>query len=128
MRNMSFMLTTRQVIDRSKTVTRRMGWPGLAPGTLLWAVEKGMGLRPGEKVVRLALIRVVDVRGEPLRRMTDDPDYGIAECAREGFCADPVLRWPTAFVPFFCGSHRGCTPETVVNRIAFEYVDPLVMP
>lgn len=123
MRNISFMLTTQQIRDRQKTVTRRLGWRKLKAGDLLCGVEKGMGLKAGEKIVRLAVVRVVSVRVEPLRRITDDLDYGLAECEREGFSAHPTLRWPSSFVEFFCGTHRGCTPETEVTRIEFEYVD-----
>lgn len=59
-RNMSFMLTTEQIEARTKTVTRRMGFPDMTPAE---------------------------------------------------------------FVEFFCASHAGCTPETEVNRIEFEYLD-----
>ncbi|UEC05470.1 ASCH domain-containing protein [Burkholderia vietnamiensis] len=123
MRNISFMLTPGQILDGSKTVTRRLGWLHLRPGDLLQGVEKGMGLRKGEKVQRLRTIRVVDVRPEALSAMTADPEYGRAECVREGFGNHPELREPAAFVTFFCRTHRGCRPETTVTRIAFEYVD-----
>lgn len=123
MRNISFMLTTDQIRSRSKTVTRRAGWNTLVPGQLLRGVEKCMGLKAGEKVKELAVIRVIDVRQEPLQALTDDLDYGIAECAKEGFGEHESLRWPAQFVEFFCGSHRGCTAQTVVTRIEFEYVD-----
>ena len=123
MRNMSFQMTKRQVLDRTKTVTRRIGWANLQPGQLLRAVEKGMGLKAGEKAVALATIRVVSVRTEPLHAMTDDVDYGVAECEREGFGDHPTLRWPSQFVEYFCGAHRGCAPATGVQRIEFEYVD-----
>lgn len=123
MRNISFMLTTDQIKARTKTVTRRTGWAKLVPGQLLRGVEKGMGLKPGEKVKELAVIRIVSVRPEPLDAMTNDLDYGFAECEREGFGNHLTLRWPTQFVEFFCNSHRGCTPQTVVNRVEFEYVN-----
>lgn len=71
------MLTKQQINSRAKTVTRRLGWRNLKPGDLLSGVEKGMGLKAGEKVVRLATIRVVSIRFESLRRMTDDLDYGF---------------------------------------------------
>lgn len=82
-----------------------------------------MGLKAGEKVVRLAMIRVVDVRVEPLRRMLDDLDYGFDECTKEGFGGHASLQYPSEFVSFFCGSHKGCTPDTEVTRIEFEYLD-----
>jgi hypothetical protein len=123
MRNISFMLTQQQIRARTKTVTRRVGWGALKAGDMLRGVEKGMGLKAGEKVKPLATIRVVSVRAEPLSAMTANLDYGFDECAKEGFGEDPSLRWPSEFVKFFCGSHRGCTPDTVVTRIEFEYVD-----
>lgn len=123
MRNISFMLTQQQIRERTKTVTRRVGWATLKAGELLRGVEKGMGLKAGEKVVPLATIRVVSARPEVLSAMTADVEYGVAECAKEGFGDHPVLRSPSAFVEFFCNSHRGCTPDTVVTRIEFEYMD-----
>ncbi|MDH0341980.1 hypothetical protein [Chromobacterium haemolyticum] len=123
MRNISFMLTKQQIRDRTKTVTRRLGWNKLRVGDLLSGVEKGMGLKAGEKVQRLATIRVIDVRQEPLSAMTAVLEYGCDECGKEGFGDHPTLRWPSEFVKFFCDTHRGCTPETVVTRIEFEYVD-----
>jgi hypothetical protein len=123
MRIISFMLTTKQIKDRTKTVTRRTGWANLVPGQLLRGVEKGMGLKAGEKVKDLAVIRVLSVRSEPLCAMTADLDYGFAECEKEGFGDHDRLSWPSAFVAFFCNWHRGCTPQTIVTRIEFEYVD-----
>lgn len=123
MRNISLMLTQQQILARTKTVTRRVGWAKLKAGDLLRGVEKGMGLKAGEKVRPLATIRVVSVRAEPLSAMTVDLDYGFVECEKEGFGEHPTLSWPSQFVEFFCGSHRGCTPNTLVTRIEFEYVD-----
>lgn len=123
MRNISFLLTQQSVRDRTKTVTRRLGWPNLKPGDLLSGVEKGMGLKKGESVVRLATIRVVSVRFEPLSKMLDEPDYGASECIKEGFGNHPLLCVPANFVAFFCKSHKKCTEQTEVNRIEFEYVD-----
>ena len=40
-RNMSFMITKEQVRNRTKTVTRRLGWAFLKPGDIVNAVEKG---------------------------------------------------------------------------------------
>jgi len=124
MRNMSFALTTEQIMDGSKDVTRRLGWLFLKPGDLIRPVRKCMGLRPGEKIVVLTdPKRVVDVRREPLRAMLDDTDYGLEECRREGFGSHPDYRWPSAFVAMFCATHRGCVPETVITRIVLERVD-----
>lgn len=118
MRNMSFALTTQQVQDMSKDVTRRMGWLHLKAGNAFQPVKKCMGLRPGEKIERIggAVVTVSTCR-EPLRRLIDEPEYGRAECRREGF---PEMS-PAEFVTMFCESHRGCTPETTVTRIEFSY-------
>lgn len=125
MRNISFALTKEQIKDRSKTVTRRVGWRSLRVGELLQGVEKCQGLKKGETISRLAVIAVTDVRLEPLDRMITDFDYGFSECAKEGFADHPQLMWPTEFVEFFCKSHNGCTPTTEVTRIEFRYVDKL---
>lgn len=120
MRNISFALTTDQIRAGTKTVTRRMGWRNLKPGTLLSPVKKGMGLKPGEKVERLrGPIRVIGVNHERLRMLLDSPIYGQRECVREGF---PDYT-PASFIDMFCRSHKGCMPESVVTRIEFEYTD-----
>lgn len=118
---MSFALTTSQVKARIKTVTRRLGWLNLRPGDRVQAVKKCMGLKKGESIEPLAIIRITDVRREQLRCMTDDLIYGASECENEGFGDHPSLSFPHEFVRFFCSTHKDCTPETVVTRIAFEY-------
>lgn len=118
MRNISFALTTEQIRNRTKTVTRRTGWKDLKPGTILCAVVKGMGLKKGEQVERLCMIRVVDVRRERLDCMTRSDGYGAAEVAKEGFPGKSP-RW---FVDFFVASH-GCNAADEVTRIEFEYVE-----
>jgi hypothetical protein len=119
MRLISFALTTPQIRSRVKTVTRRTGWATLRPGTRLQAVEKGMGLKKGETVTRLAVIEVAEVSREPLQRLIDEPAYGRMECVAEGF---PHLT-PAQFVAMFCASHAGCTPASVVTRIGFRYLE-----
>ena len=122
MRLMSFALTTQQIVDGTKLVTRRLGWLHAKPGQLLLPVRKCMGLRPGEKIEPLrAPIRIIDVRREPLRAMLDDLDYGFEEIRLEGFAEHPHYRWPSEWVQMFCATHRGCKPETIVTRIAFTY-------
>jgi hypothetical protein len=122
-RNISFALTTPQFIARTKTVTRRMGWRKAVAGQDLCGVKKGMGLRPGEKVERLGMIRLVSVTSEQLRRLTDDLEYGFAETTREGFPFGHPYHLPSEFVVFFCGSHRGCTPDSFVTRLEYEFVE-----
>lgn len=115
MRNISFMLTTKQIENRTKTVTRRLGWWGVKPGTMLQAVENGQGLKKGERVRELAEICVVYAIPQRLGDITQE------DVVLEGF---PEMT-PDQFVEMFCKAHasRGITKNTVVNRIEFEYVD-----
>jgi len=92
-------------------VTRRFGWWFLKEGEVLNGVVKGQGLRKGEKIERLGKIKVVSLRGEPLKLITAD------DVVREGF---PRMT-PAEFIRMFCKT-MGCDPETMVNRIEFEYV------
>jgi hypothetical protein len=112
MRNMYFSATTQQIIDRTKTVTRRLGWEDLEPGELIQAIEKGQGLKKGEHVRKLAVLRIVSNRRECLYDMTN------ADCAREGF---PEMNSGN-FCRMFAKLNR-CQYEQMVNRIEFEYVE-----
>lgn len=119
MRNMSFALTTPQVLDRSKTVTRRLGWTDAKPGDVVQPVEKCRGLKKGEKVKKIGgPIRFVKVMREPLTHLTVCYD-AREELAREGF---PAMS-PFEFITMFCQHNRACTGSTDVTRIEFEYVD-----
>ncbi len=111
MRSISFALTTEQIRNRTKTVTRRIGWQNLKPGTLLQGVVKGMGLKKGESPEKLAVIVVTSVRRERLCRMK------AGDTAREGF---PEMKW-FEFVRMFC-KHMGCLDSDEVTRIEFRYV------
>ena len=110
-RLMSFMLTKEQIEVRTKTVTRRLGWWFLKPDEIVWACEKCMRLKKGQKVKRICLIRIVTTRAEPLTAITHE------ECAKEGF---PEMT-AQQFIKMFCEVNR-CKPDTIVNRIEFEYV------
>lgn len=114
MRNISFSLTTPQFLDRSKDVTRRIGWLYLKPGDALMACEKCLGIKPGEKVVHLGQIVVMAVYREPLNRMIHEPEYGQAEVIREGF---PTLS-PAQFVEMFM-KHNNCEANRMISRIVF---------
>jgi Fe2+ transport system protein FeoA len=111
-RLMSVALTTRQVRDRSKTVTRRLGWLMLAPGDPLTLCEKVRGRRPGEPLVRITDVTVVSVRRERLDAVT------VEDVVAEGF---PQMS-PEQFVAFFCRTHRGCFPADLVTRIQWSYL------
>lgn len=115
MRNMSFALTTEAIRNRSKTVTRRLRWLTLKPGTLLQPVVKAQGIPKGGKVEKVGgPIRVLNVRREPLdiigTRYLYDP-------VLEGF---PLLT-NGQFVEMFCLLNN-CEPFDTVTRIEFEYV------
>ncbi len=110
-RNMSFALTTKQFKNKSKTVTRRFGWYFLKPGDVVCGVKKAMGLKKGEKVERLGLIRIVSTRQEPLKYITKN------DCALEGF---PEMK-PSDFVNMICDHYR-CRAFEFVNRIEFEHI------
>lgn len=122
MRNMSFKLTTNQFRKRTKTVTRRLGWWNLKPGEIVMGVEKSQGLKKGERVTRLGRIRIISAKPEPLSVLLENPQYGIEEVRKEGFADDPMLNTPDKWVPWFCSTHKGCTSDTPVNRIEFEYL------
>lgn len=110
MRQMSFSLTTPQMRARGKTVTRRLGWWKLRAGDVVMAIEKGQGLKKGEKVKRIGPIHVVSTRAERLDAID------AADAWREGFPPDAAK-----FIAMFCAAHR-CNPETLVNRIEFRFV------
>jgi hypothetical protein len=114
MRHMSFALTTEQVLSRTKTVTRRIGWTFLKPGTLLQPVLKCQGIPKGGTVEKIGgPIRVVSIERAPLNAITPQDVY------REGF---PTMT-QREFIEMFKKSHRGCRVATMVTRIEFEYVD-----
>lgn len=116
MKNISFQLTKAQILSRTKTVTRRIGWENVKVGDRLQACEKCMGLRPGQKLVKLCVIRVQSVRRESLSRLVANRQYGLVEVSLEGF---PELS-PEAFVEMFCRK-MGCDPATFVTRLEFSY-------
>jgi hypothetical protein len=119
MRHMSFMLTRDAVLNKTKTVTRRLGWWNVTPGERLQADYKCQGLKKGERVQKLGEINVISHKEQTLAEMLEDPEYAKAEVIKEGF---PHLT-PEQFVAMFC-EHNGCTPETYVNRIEFDYGPP----
>jgi hypothetical protein len=110
-RNMSFAMTTEQFQQQTKTVTRRFGWRFLRPGDEVRGVRKTMGLKKGEKIDPLGMIRIVSTREEPLNEITHD------DVVREGFPG-----WtPEQFVKMLVNHYR-VDPTSEVNRIEFEYI------
>jgi hypothetical protein len=125
-RHISVAMTTPQIRNQTKTVTRRVGWTFVKVGDLLQPIVKGQGLKKGETVETVgAPIRVVRVRREPLSRMRDEVAYGIEECRREGFGEHPDL-WPSAFVEYFAAGHH-CDVDDDITRIEFEYTVTLAV-
>lgn len=110
---MSVALTEPQIRAGTKDVTRRNGWRNLKVGQQIQLIRKGMGLKKGEHPVKVRMIEVVAVTFERLDTIS------AAEVRREGF---PEMS-ATEFVAFFCRTHRGVTPATVVTRIEFVYLD-----
>lgn len=112
-RNMSFFHTTEQFKNRTKTVTRRLGWQFLKPGDVVMGCVKCRGLKRGEKIERLGLIRIVNVRQERLNQITDE------DVIKEGF--PDITRME--FVEFFIKEMKpGGGVVAPVTRIEFEYV------
>lgn len=117
MRQISFALTTEQIRTQTKTVTRRLGWTNLTPGTLLQPIVKGQGIPKGGQVEKIgAPIRVVNVRREPLAAILENAD----DCRKEGF---PDFL-PGDFCAMFC-DHHPVSVYDLVTRIEFEYTEPL---
>jgi len=122
---MSVAFTEAAVRDRTKTVTRRKGWLFLKPGDRLTLCRKVMG-RKGAPLVRIAEVEVVDVRREPLRRLTEEDwdgfptQYALEEVAAEGF---PRMR-PEEFVDqFFIRAQKLYPDRDIVTRIEWRYLD-----
>lgn len=135
-RLMSVTLTEQAVVERRKTVTRRLGWYRDKNGRVLLRVgdrltlcRKVMGRKKGDPLVRLAEVEVVSVRRVPLCDISPD------EIVREG--VDPAViiaatggPWdsdtgqpdPTAWVRWFCDEMGVCAYD-LVTRIEWRYLD-----
>lgn len=104
-------MTTPQFRARTKTVTRRFGWWFLKPGDVVRAVEKSRGLRKGEKIKPLGLIRILSTRAEPLAAISAE------DVRREGY-----PDWtPEQFIDMLVRHYRA-DPAATVNRIEYEYL------
>jgi hypothetical protein len=113
---MSFMLTTQQINDKSKTVTRRLGWQFLKVGDIIQPVEKCQGLGKGGKIVKIGgPIQVTMVNREPLPYMWINI---TAEAAKEGF---PGMSHAD-FTKMFTKANK-CDDNSDVTRIEFKYLD-----
>lgn len=111
-RNISFMLTKEQFVNKTKTVTRRLGWKFLKRGDILMGCEQCQGIKKGG-LKRLGLIRVVDARSEHLRDITDD------DVVREGFPEMDRVEFIKFFITEMKPKLGALQP---VTRIEFEYL------
>lgn len=111
MRLMSFALTTDQILNQTKTVTRRKGWLHIKIWETIQPVNKCMGLKPGESPLRLGPpIRILSVRREPINAITQE------DVIREGF-----PEWtPEQFIQMYCRYNK-CKPDDLCTRIEFTY-------
>lgn len=119
-RLMSVAYTVDAVNDRSKMVTRRVGWRFVKAGDLLQLCRKVQGRRRSDGTVEpldlLAVVHITGVRREPLRAIYSLPAPDI-ETLREGV---PGVYTVDAFVEFYCNTF-GVTPDTEITRIEWEY-------
>ena len=105
--------TIKQIHNAASTVTRRFGLWKIKPGTKLWAIEKGRGLKKGQKVVRICMIRIVSAHEEQVQDIRHRPNDLILE----GF---PDLT-TNEFIRLLCKG-TGKNETSPVNRIEFEYI------
>jgi hypothetical protein len=109
---MSFALTTDQMRNQTKTVTRRLGWETAKVGDVVQPVVKGQGLKKGE---------CVETIGGPIRFTAVDRvrlgDITPQDVYREGF---PKMT-AREFVQMF-KKHNGGLKDQVVTRIQFEFL------
>lgn len=124
-RLISVAYTTEQVEARVKTVSRRTGWWEtknqvriLTPGDHLTACKKVMGRKPGEPLVRITDVEVLDVRREPLIRLLADSAYGAAEMVAEGF---PGMD-PEEFIRRFFEDAQNVDRHSIITRIEWAYL------
>lgn len=123
---MSVSHTEAAVRDRTKTVTRRLGWRALKPGDHLTLCRKVMGRRPGEPLLRIAEVEVVSVGREWLTDITSE------DVSREGVAPEvyapldehaPTCRTcgPLAWAEWFARTMR-VPLLTNVTRIEWRYL------
>jgi hypothetical protein len=123
---MAFSLTTTQMRNKTKDVTRRTGWAHLKPGDRVCAIVKGMGLKKGEKIERLGVIEIVSNTPEDAGALIAPKVEGFKyynerqarrEVDREGFPGHSVA-W---FVQMLM-KHNHLAAGDTVNRIEFIHL------
>ena len=119
MRNISVAITTDQIRNQTKTVTRRKGWDHVKVGDILQPVSKTMGLKKGEKPEPIGPpIKVIASERQPLTRMTDEVGWGDEEATKEGY---PEMSG-AEFVEHYL-ENTETAPDGTVRRIEFEYTE-----
>lgn len=137
---MSVAMTTDAVIERRKTVTRRLGWWEdkngrrlLKPGDTLTLCRKVQGRKPDEPIERLAEVEVTHVTREPLSALlfsesldlgSGSSSWAVAEVEREGF---PGMD-PARFVLDYFVDAQGMDSDDLVTRIEWRYLDATTEP
>lgn len=126
-RLMSVALTEQAVRERRKTVTRRLGWANLQPGTRLTLCRKVMGRRRTdgtvEPLVRIAEVEVVSVRREKLWDITaaDITREAVDPDRFEEVYTDTGQPTPQAWIAWFC-EQMNVRPDDEVTRIEWRYL------
>lgn len=110
-KRVSFFMTQVQFCEGTKDVTRRLGMANAKPGEIYTGIQKGQGLKKGERQVVFHDFEIVSNRPERVDAIDQ------ADVIREGF---PDMT-PAEFVDMFCRAN-GCTPDQVVNRIEFRHL------
>lgn len=122
-RRMSCSMTVDAVRDRTKTVTRRAvdTWRDLAPGDRLTLIEKGMGLKKGEKQVVLTEVEVVSNSVERLGLVDGDEvrREGLAPMAPEEF----MRFWADSHGVSYADNHPMGLGAVQCRRIEWRYLD-----
>jgi hypothetical protein len=119
-RLMSVAFTEQAVRDRTKTVTRRKGWLFAKPGDRITLCRKVMGRKKGEPLERICDVEIISVYRERLSALLRTDIFNNEdEVAREGF---PDMT-PEDFIQRFFVDAQGMSPEDVVTRIEWRYLD-----
>ena len=108
---MSFALTIEQFRGGTKTVTRRQGWKFLKKGDIVMGVEKGMGIKKGEKVKELHQIEILSIYPERIELIS------VEDVVSEGFPDGDQ----DAFIRLYCKANK-VQPHSFCNRIEFKHL------
>lgn len=100
----------------------------LKAGDKFQAIEKGQGLKKGEKVKVLALCECIsnepeklsEIAANPYRPSHMSPNGHHSECELEGLCDLDE----ESFITHFCEINKAkkCKPDSIIRRVEFKYV------